>query len=605
MGFLAELQRRRVIRVGAAYLIVAWLVLQVVNNIAQPLSLPPWTARLVIVLLGVGLVVALAVAWAFELTPEGLKRAEPLPDGGRPSRPAATDVVLAVAVVALLGVSVVQIARPRALSAPAATSPSGAALSIAVLPFADMSPEGDQEYFSDGLSEELLNTLSRIPVLRVAGRTSSFAFKGRETDLRDIGAELGVAHILEGSVRKSGDRLRITAQLINAADGYHLWSQTYERRLDDVFAVQEEIARPVADALSITLGVDGSPGAATARTADVEVYDLYLRGLDFMRNATGPRDFIRAADAFRGVLAFDPMFARAYAVLASTFVPVVVLFPERAAQTTTELEEDVARALASVPDAPEAHFANAILQFQRRNWREAEAAFARAGGYGAAVDTIPYPAVLQLTLGRARRAAEALSILARNDPLAPDATTWLQQALTIAGLRDEAEAEYRRATTLARVAPPTEHMALMRAWNGGDDALIRERFDRYIRTQTVTLPLDAQVREVYDDPVRALELVREAAARPEMQDATRQVLIAIYAGHYGDPDLVVTALRRALRDRNGLLHHALWFPDMVAARRTGAFKALVRDLGLVDYWRAAGDWGDFCRPLGADDFECR
>src|SRR5690606_35927578 len=216
-----------------------------------------------------------------------------------------------------------------------------------------MSPERDQEYFSDGLSEELLNTLSRIPVLRVAGRTSSFAFKGREVDLRDIGAQLGVANILEGSVRKSGDRLRVTAQLINAADGYHLWAQTYERRLDDVFAVQEEIARAVAEALSITLGVDRSVGPATAQTADVEVYDLYLKALGLVRDAGSPLDFLRAAYIFRAVLALDGGFVRAHAALASTYVPIAVLFPERAAQSMAELEDDVAGALVNAPDAPE------------------------------------------------------------------------------------------------------------------------------------------------------------------------------------------------------------------------------------------------------------
>ena len=604
MSFWAELQRRRVIRVGAAYLVVAWLVLQVVNNIVGPLSLPSWTARLVIVLLGAGLLVALAVAWAFELTPEGLRRAQPAIEGVPPARPAATDVALAIAVVALIGVSAVQIARSRPASTPA-TPASASALSIAVLPFVDMSPDGDQEYFSDGLSEELSNTLSRIPVLRVAGRTSSFAFKGRETDLRDIGAQLGVANILEGSVRKSGDRLRVTAQLIDAADGYHLWSQTYERRLDDVFAVQEEIARAVAEALSITLGVDRSVGATTAQTADIQAYDLYLRALGLVRDTGSPQDFLRAADILRGVLALDPGFVRAHAALASTYLPIAVLFPERAAQTMAELEDDVAGALANAPEAPEAHFANAMLQFQRRNWREAEAAFARAGDYRGAVNAVPYPAVLQFALGRAASAADDLASEARNDPLAPDVTNWLQQTLTAAGRRDEAEAEYRRALSLDLSSPPTEHMALMRVWNGGDEALIRERFDRYIASQSVASPLDARLRDVFHDRVEALALVREAAEHPDMQDATRQMFVAIYAAHFGDPELVAASLRRALVDMNGLLFQALWYPEMAETRRTEAFKGLVRDLGLVDYWRTAADWGEFCAPVDEDDFECR
>jgi TolB-like protein len=600
MNFWAELRRRRVIRVAAAYLVAAWLVMQVVNVATPALELPSWVDGFIFLTLAAGFAIAVALSWVFELTPAGLKVTAPAGVDAPVTPLARTDMALMVALVALIGVSALQATRPRPVGGLAAVDD----LSIAVLPFADMSPDGDQEYFSDGLSEELLNVLAQIPELRVAGRTSSFAFKGRNEDLRGIGEQLNVAHVLEGSVRKSGDRLRITAQLVSASDGYHLWSETYDRRLDDVFAVQEEIAMAVATALSVTLGVDEAP-APTAQTDDVEIYDLYLRGLALARNPEAPNYYLRAADIFRGVLALDPDFTRARVALAATYVPILTLFPERAEETVAELESVVADALARAPSDPASHYVSGMLHLQRKQWLEAEVAFTQAGSEQVGVITAaPYPAILLFNVGRAAEAADQLAAAAVNDPLALDVTNFLQMALTAAGRFEAAEAEYRRSSALDLTAAPIEHVALIRAWSGGDDALIRARFDRYLEIQTVATPLNAAVRAVYDDPAAALALVRSAADQPDMQDATRQMFVGLYAARYGDSDLAVAALRRSVVDMRGPLVQILWFTELAEARRTPGFKDLVRDIGLVDYWRATGSWGDFCRPVGDDDFEC-
>jgi TolB-like protein len=604
-AFLAELRRRKVIRVAAAYLVAAWAIMQGVNVATPALELPGWFDGGVFVLLTAGFVIAVALAWVFELTPEGIKRTAPTAEGATAAPLARTDLALVAALVAVLGVSLFQAIRPA--PAPGAGTVATASpfnLSIAVLPFADMSPDGDQEYFSDGLSEELLNVLAQIGELRVAGRTSSFAFKGRNEDLRAIGEQLGVANILEGSVRKSGDRLRITAQLVSAADGYHLWSETYDRQLDDVFAVQEEIAMAVASALSVTLGVDDAP-PSTPQTGDVAVYDLYLRGLALVRNPGSSDAFLRAADIFRGVIALDPDFMRARVALAGTYVPILSLFPERTDEHVAQLESVAADALARAPDDPGSHYVSGILHLQRQQWLEAEAAFARTGSEQVGVvSVVPYPAILLFYVGRASEAAEWLAAASVNDPLALDVSNFLQMALTAAGRYEEAEAEYRRSTALDRTAAPIEHVALIRAWGGGDDALVRARFDRYLEVQSVAAPLNAAVRAVYDDPAAALALVRAAADQPDMQDSTRQMFVGLYAGHYGDSDLAVAAMRRSVLDMRGPLVQTLWFPELAEARRTESFKVLVRDLGLVAYWRATGNWGDFCRPVGEDDFEC-
>ncbi|MCH7979855.1 MAG: hypothetical protein IID59_00005, partial [Proteobacteria bacterium] len=243
--FISELTRRNVFRVGAAYAIVSWLIVQVIDIAFPRLGLPDWTITLVLVLLLIGLPVALILAWAFELTPDGVKKTEdtgedqsvPVPGGQK------LNFVIAGALVAALGF----IAYQNFSFGPDQVFGEGAGVdkSVAVLPFDDLSEGGDQEWFSDGLTEEILNSLARLPELRVISRTSSFHFRDQDMPLREIAERLNVAHIVEGSVRRSGDRLRVTAQLIRAADDSHIWTETYNTSSDDVFSVQEQVAEKV------------------------------------------------------------------------------------------------------------------------------------------------------------------------------------------------------------------------------------------------------------------------------------------------------------------------------------------------------------------------
>ena len=353
MGLLAELKRRNVIRVAILYVVTAWLLLQAADVGMSALGLPEWTGRLVLLLLGLGFPVALVFSWVYELTPEGLRRESQVDAAGSVS--AQTGQKLNIAIVVLLlvaiGLGVADRVAPRA-PAPAATAdlvadtPADAATgvaadggagpaveeparnqvaeqSIAVLPFADMSPEGDNEYFSDGLTEELLNSLVKVRALKVAGRTSSFAYKGRDTDLRVIGEELGVAHLLEGSVRKSGNRLRITAQLVKAEDGYHVWSETYDRELTDVFAIQSDIAGHVVEALQVTLLGEDAVRMQAGGTTNVEAYNDYLRGR-YLLNQGSRQDTLReAVAALESALEKDPAFADAWFTFANAMTALV------------------------------------------------------------------------------------------------------------------------------------------------------------------------------------------------------------------------------------------------------------------------------------------
>ena len=330
MSLLAELKRRNVIRMAGLYLVGAWLLVQVASTLFPAFGVPGWALRALVIVLALGFSPALVFAWVFELTPDGIKRDAEVGPGQSIAPQTAqrmNRLIIAVLMLALVyfGFDKMMLAPKReqalvAADAPASAAPVSAALvasdglrSIAVLPFVDMSQSKDQEYFSDGLSEQLLNDLAQIPELHVAGRTSSFYFKGRNVDLREIGSKLNVATVLEGSVARSGNKLRVTAQLINAKDGYHLWSHTYDREFDDVFAMQDEIAGNVVSALKLKL-LPGHAAPTRQRVAPA-AYNQYLLGLSFSRqqNLVG---WAKAAEAFRKALALAPDYAAAYAALA-------------------------------------------------------------------------------------------------------------------------------------------------------------------------------------------------------------------------------------------------------------------------------------------------
>jgi TolB-like protein/lipoprotein NlpI len=311
MSIISELKRRNVFRVAIAYGITTWVLLQIIDVVAPLLELPDWAPRLIFVILAIGFFPAMIFAWAFELTPEGLKRekevdrSESITDD--------TGKKLNRVIISVLSVAVLLLLVDRFTGTPVVepTVTRTGAKSIAVLPFVNMSSDTEQEYFSDGITEEILNSLAAVKELKVAGRTSSFAFKGQNDDLRKIGDTLGVDHILEGSVRKAGATVRITVQLIQVDDGFHLWSDTYDRELTDVFAIQEEIATEILNQLRATL-LDEEIEAFEVQRTDPEVYELYLLAKQRMYNRT--RGTIESAvELLDQAIAMDPNYAPAYA----------------------------------------------------------------------------------------------------------------------------------------------------------------------------------------------------------------------------------------------------------------------------------------------------
>jgi adenylate cyclase len=495
-------------------------------------------------------------------------------------------------------------AAPGRTVRPVARTASGR--SICVLPFVNMSGDPEQEYFSDGLSEELLNQLAQMKDLKVAARTSCFAFKGQTPDLRIVGEKLGVAHVLEGSVRKSGNRLRITAQLITVADGYHLWSNTFNRELDDVFAIQEDIARAVADALKITLGMNESTLPAGV-TRNVAAYDLYLRAQAMARQPSLPA-IRRAIDLFREAVQLDPGFMLAWLGLAGGYSLEMIFAPESSEESRRMLGEALDRAEACSPDDVTAQAVQGTHRFLERDWLGADRAYEMAlrlapsaisvasrdvGGSG-------YPFFLACT-GRIAESLDQYGLMIRSDPLA--SMEIYQQILDCAARFEEAETNYRRSMRLPIDTALAEYFALLRAMARAEVASVKAQFQRYLALKHEYLPIHGEVLAHFDDQPFVLALVRAAFDQPVYQHHSRMVGLSHLAAYFGDDTLALDCLRRGLVDMRGVTVSTIWHPLFARMHRTDGFKKLVRDLGLYDYWRQSGHWADIVKPRGADDFE--
>lgn len=361
MSIFSELKRRNVFRVALLYLVASWLIMQVADVGISLLGLSVATGRLVFLFLAIGFPILILFSWAYEITPEGLKKESEVDRDESITAHTAKKLNTAVIVllVLLLGALIVDRLIPEAAVTveQAASSESVTSLvtdqSIAVLPFVNMSADEDNEYFSDGLSEELLNLLAKIPELQVAARTSAFSFKGSDAGIEEIALKLKVAHVLEGSVRKSGDQIRITAQLIKASDGYHLWSNTWDRTLNDVFAIQDEIAAAVVEALKVTLLGE----VPHARVTDATAYSLYLQS-KAAADRSSKDGYEEAVALLTQALAIDPEYADAWVQLGTVqtnqtgggFVPEAEGFARAraSAERALMIEPDNARATSNL-----------------------------------------------------------------------------------------------------------------------------------------------------------------------------------------------------------------------------------------------------------------
>ena len=478
-NFLGELKRRHVYRVAIAYGIVAWLLVQVATQVFPFFEIPTWIVRLVVLLTVLGFPVALVVAWAFEMTPEGLKRAANIAPNEyipRWSTRRFAALVISVAILAA-GVPLFQLSRSKPTWLPWTDVASTASQkSIAVLPLLNESGDPGDEYFSDGLSEELIAALAQVKGLKVIGRSSSFRFKDKKEDSKTIGKKLGVTTLLEGTVRKQGDKVRIVAELVNVADGTELWTRTFDRELKDIFAVQAEIADAVATSLELTVLGGKESSAKNAATKSMEAHNAYLQGHFYFERGNF-NDYRKSVGFFEQATRLDPDYAMAYAERAEAWAWIGDLSSGKQKEAWTAAGSDAEKAVAIDPGLAEAHAALGWVRFFIE-WKFAEglAELARAQQLSPWNPTAnDLMARVVVYLGQFQEAEKLARQAVELDPLAYQARTSLARILFTEGKLDEAEASARKAAELQPAAAGNHRWQVSVAIQRGDgEAALRE-----------------------------------------------------------------------------------------------------------------------------------
>ncbi len=535
LTLLGELRRRRVFRVASVYIAAALGVVYAADVILPRLSVPEWAVTAVIVLAGLGFFLAIALAWAFDVTPAGIVRTGEVPSATAtaPSAPPADDASLAQVV-----------DRARALDRRA----------IAVLPFENISAETGNDHFSDGISEEIINALAQLPELRVVGRTSAFSFKGQHEDLRSIGRKLNVGTVLEGSVRQVGNRVRITAQLIDASDGYHLWSERYDRDLHDIFQVQDEIARAIADRLAVKLGARASAALVAAHPPDPEAYQLFLTGRHHVSQMMEP-GFTLAIEAYRAAIARVPDYALAWAGVGEAELIRGALMDEPYASSPSRARAAALKALELNESIAEAHATlGGVLTYYDLDWDGAERSFKRALELspGSAWARTWYSELLAFT-GRTDEAVTQALRAKEVEPLAPLFRWNVMQDLWIAGRLDEADAEARATLQLFPDAYYAHLFLGMTAWRRGNEAEAIAGVQKAVDAVGPVPLITSQLAAVYYHFGRrdkGDEILDQLRRRAETEQVSSGAFFVIHAAR-GDTDEAIRCLRAGRANRDG------------------------------------------------------
>jgi TolB-like protein/Tfp pilus assembly protein PilF len=575
-ALISELKRRRVIRALVGYGIAAFAVLQIIEPIMHGLHWPDEVLSYTVVALAVGFPVVVSLAWIFDVKSGRIERTTA-------TQPMRTRVWLMLVGIGLLAAApgVVWYFLVRGTAKSTASAPAGAPpiRSIAVLSFADLSPAKDQEYFSDGIAEEILNALAHVEGLRVSGRTSAFSFKGRNEDVRAIGEKLNVGFVLEGSVRKEGNRVRITTQIVNVADGYHLWSESFDRELKGIFAVQEEIARAVVEALKVKVLPGKALAAREHRTANPEVYNQYLLGKQFLNRASedGTR---RAKDALEKALALDPAYAPAWAALAEAVYMLGDAFGGTAAAVAEGQERGKAaaeRAVALAPDLADGYVARAtIRRLLSWDWPGAQADLERALSInpGDAVARKEY-ADLLATLGRVPEAITALRKAAEIDPLSGRIWNALGRCYSDTGQLELARSAFSRAL---EISPEyySAHFSLGTTFLlEGQPGAAQAVFD--LAPLGWRLLGTAMAQHGLGHPQESQQAIEAQIARAGHKAAFQ--IAEVYAWR-GEKDRAFEWLERAYAQRDGGLAYVKYSPLLRSLRGGPRYTALLKKLNL-------------------------
>jgi adenylate cyclase len=488
---------------------------------------------------------------------------------------------------------------PAPAAAPEAPARANAGLSVVVLPFANMSNDPEQDYFADGISEDIITDLSKVSALLVIARNTAFTFKGKHVDVKDVARQLGVSHVLEGSVRKAGNRVRVTAQLIDGTTGGHVWADRYDRELDDIFALQDELSEAIVAALKVTLLPAEKQAIENRGTRNAQAYDCYIRARS-LRASMQIKNVHRAVGEYRKAIELDPEFALAWAGLASGLLQIVGLSNEVPDSAHEEIAAAQARASELAPDSPNIVAGRAGHCMSIRDWPGAEECVAWLADHNDASWSV-CSHILQ-TLGRPGLAAEHQFKVWRSDPFSLGAAWALQYHLDCAGR--SAEARDILAEGIALHGPNSALLWLdtLRSMAAGEHARVRERFAEVLTKDVDRQPFGDVLLAAIDQPDEARAIVRAAAPAAAAAGGLQTNSIAHWAAYLGDGELAIDML---LHDagRVGFMIMDIWHPNFAAERRNPRFKQVLEAARLPEHWRRTGNWGDFARPLGDDDFE--
>jgi TolB-like protein len=601
-----RLRARRAVQWILAYVAGAWVLVQVIHLLGEQFGLSLTVMRSVTALLAVGVLAVLVLAWY-----HGEKGTQ---------RVTGPELLMLAGILVIAGSSLAMVRkdpaeRPArsartetALSAGLESFPVARDKSIAVLPFANLSEERGNEHFSDGLTEELLMDLARITNLRVISRTSVMRYKDGDHSLREIGDALGVAHVVTGSVRRDGDLVRITAQLIDARTDEHIWANSYDSDLSDIFAIQRTIASQIAGSLRVALpALNGVDRGAAAPTQSGHAYQRYLEGkyLFHERFGEGGTDrLVSSAALLQEAVEADPGFARAWGALSLTYAHLSVLTTPTItpAEASARAQAAVAQALDIDPATADAYVARGMLHARRLRWRDAEKSFLQA--LAAEPQNAPahdWYGTLLVSVGRSQEAERILRRSAELDPLNARTLHWLADALRNSGRRDESRLHAQRSVDLGMfVSSVGVYFFHVQRQEWEEAVSYQEAVSRkwdidpaYVR------PLAAAVR----DPALIARSMAAASAVGDRDSRVGGMLYAFYFD-FATPDPVLDAMEAMVEDGSGLYSlWRVWEPQFTVLRNHPRFQQLARRMGLIDYWREWG-WPDLCRPEG-DGFTCR
>jgi TolB-like protein/Tfp pilus assembly protein PilF len=610
MSLLTELKRRKVFRVAGAYLVVGWLLIQVAATVLPQFDVPAWAPRMVTLLVALGFPIALVMAWALDVTPEGVR----VDTNSKGSKPLIA-VAVALVVLALGWYFRGHVEHPKTTPAAVAAAPTTPVAnvapqkSIAVLAFTDLSPEHNQEYFSDGMAEEILNALAQVKDMKVAGRTSSFFYKGRNEDLRTIGKALDVANVLEGSVRKQGDKVRITAQLIRSEDGFHLWSESYDGDLKDVFALQEKIARAITDQLQVVLQGDQKTRLIPVSTSNPEAYSLYLQATSIFDRRDAPH-FADAVASLQQAIALDPKYARAHSRLATIYTAMGSYIQVDPGKNNAMAIAEANAALALDPTLAEPHAALGLTYGKQpggylRQREEFERAIALDPDD--VISNFWYGLSLVMSGYRAAGIARFDHALAV-DPMMPNVVRWRGIMYAFDGDNVRAEQFLDRARSFGLPIADRE-LADIAFQHGDREAAIRKWADgtRYLlqglppgspETLSAGVFGDAAARE------RALSLLNDYLAKPRPQLTQVTGMVPLALARLGQPSRALALeLDSPIGDSSDFFAY-MWSPKGKAMRALPEFPAFLRKMGLYALWDQYGP-PDLCRKTDKGEYVCQ